>query len=152
VLNPQDLLRSALRHQSAPQAIQAKAADDPPQRFHLLLVEDSITTRIQERRILEQAGYEVTVAVDGLDGWNKMMEAGPFHALITDVEMPRLDGFGLIDRVRQNKKWADLPIILVTSLAKDADKRRGIEVGADAYLIKSTFDQKILLDTLRRLL
>ena len=123
----------------------------PPQSYRVLLAEDSITTRIQERRILEQAGYTVTVAVDGMDAWEKFMSAGPFHALISDVEMPRLDGFGLAARVRQDKKWQELPIILVTSLVSDADKKRGIDVGANAYIVKSTFDQKVLLDTLRRL-
>ncbi len=155
VLNPWDLVRSALRQSSAG-PIMGEAASLPemeaPQSHRILLAEDSITTRIQERRILEQAGYTVTVAVDGIDAWEKFMSGGPFHALISDVEMPRLDGFGLAARVRQDKKWQDLPIILVTSLASDADKKRGIDVGANAYIVKSTFDQKVLLDTLRRLI
>ena len=154
VLNPPDLLQSALSQIGADLAASPsdQVAEAAPVRHRLLLAEDSITTRTQVRRILQQAGYDVEVAVDGLDGWEKLTGSGPFHALITDVEMPRLDGFGLISRVRKDKAWADLPIILVTSLASDADKRRGIEVGATAYLVKSTFDQKVLLDTLRRLL
>ena len=87
-----------------------------------------------------------------MDAWEKFMSGGPFHALISDIEMPKLDGFGLAARVRQAQKWQDLPIILVTSLASDADKKRGIDVGANAYIVKSTFDQKVLLDTLRRLI
>jgi two-component system chemotaxis sensor kinase CheA len=154
VLNPPDLLQSALSQIGADldASPSDQVAEAAPVRHRLLLAEDSITTRTQVRRILQQAGYDVEVAVDGLDGWEKLTGSGPFHALITDVEMPRLDGFGLISRVRKDKAWADLPIILVTSLASDADKRRGIEVGATAYLVKSTFDQKVLLDTLRRLL
>ncbi|MBP8125239.1 MAG: hybrid sensor histidine kinase/response regulator [Caldilineaceae bacterium] len=154
VLNPWDLVRSALSRTGPTRSLaQAPAAVEiqPPQSYRVLLAEDSITTRIQERRILEQAGYTVTVAVDGMDAWEKFMSAGPFHALISDVEMPRLDGFGLAARVRQDKKWQELPIILVTSLVSDADKKRGIDVGANAYIVKSTFDQKVLLDTLRRL-
>ncbi len=155
VLNPWDLVRSALRQGGPARSLssaEAVAENQKPQSYHVLLAEDSITTRIQERRILEQAGYTVTVAVDGMDAWEKFMRNGPFHALISDVEMPKMDGFGLVARIRQAKNGQDLPVILVTSLASDTEKKRGIDVGANAYIVKSTFDQKVLLDTLRRLI
>ena len=90
-------------------------------------------------------------AVDGADGFNKL-RAGSFDAVISDVQMPNLDGLGLAAKIRQHKEYEELPIILVTTLASDEDKRRGAEAGANAYLTKGTFDQKILLDTLNRLI
>jgi two-component system chemotaxis sensor kinase CheA len=89
-------------------------------------------------------------AVDGLDGFNKL-RTREFDAVVSDVQMPNLDGLGLTAKIRQHKEYSELPIILVTSLATDDDKRRGAEAGANAYIAKGTFDQKVLLDTLRRL-
>ncbi|RYX82887.1 hybrid sensor histidine kinase/response regulator [bacterium] len=147
VLNAGELLRTATRQESAPPSSAPKAMPRPKT---VLLVEDSITTRTQEKRILESAGYEVTTAVDGIDGWNKLTEHD-FDAVVTDVEMPRLDGFALSARIRENTRYSELPIILVTSLASDADRQRGAEVGANAYIVKSAFDQRDLLDALGRL-
>ena len=116
----------------------------------LLLVEDSITTRTQEKRILEGAGYEVVTAVDGLDGLDKL-SARQFDAVVSDVEMPNLSGLDMARRIRQDSRYSDLPIILVTSLASDEDRQRGMEVGANAYITKGAFDQSVLLETVRRL-
>jgi two-component system, chemotaxis family, sensor kinase CheA len=116
----------------------------------LLLVEDSITTRTQEKRILEASGYAVVTAVDGLDGWAKLA-ADAFDAVITDIQMPNMDGLALAAKIRQDNRYKEMPIILVTSMASDEDKRKGIEVGANAYITKSSFDQQVLLDTVRRL-
>ena len=117
----------------------------------LLLAEDSIVTRTQEKRILEGAGYRVVTAVDGLDAWQKL-GAGEFDGVISDIEMPNLDGLSLTARIRENPKYDELPIILVTSLASESDRRRGVEVGASAYIAKGDFDQKALLETLRTLI
>ena len=116
----------------------------------ILLAEDSITTRTQEKRILESAGYEVVTAVDGADAFQKL-PLREYDAVVSDVEMPNMDGLTLASRIRENARYNELPIILVTSLASDEDKKRGIEVGANAYITKGTFEQKILIDTLRRL-
>ncbi len=148
ILNPHDLARS-IRRRSAPQPTLASDGADN-QRRTILLVEDSITTRTQMKRILEGAGYEVVTAVDGLDGFSRL-GARRFDAVVSDVQMPNMDGLGLTAAIRGDARHASLPVILVTSLAREEDKRRGIEVGANAYLTKPTFDQKVLLDTLRRL-
>lgn len=148
VLNPHDLMRSV--HKS-PAVLAAPAAETVVERRKsILLAEDSITTRTQEKRILEGAGYEVVTAVDGLDAFNKL-NSRAFDAVVSDIQMPNMDGLALAARIRQNTKYGELPIILVTSLASDEDKRRGIEVGANAYITKGTFEQKVLVDTLRRL-
>ncbi|HEY9749823.1 MAG TPA: hybrid sensor histidine kinase/response regulator [Allocoleopsis sp.] len=148
VLNPQDLIKSVRQRSTA--AAPKVFAEVQVVKQTILLVEDSITIRTQEKRILESAGYEVVTAVDGLDGFNKL-RTREFDAVVSDVQMPNLDGLGLAAKIRQHKEYSELPIILVTSLATDEDKRRGAEAGANAYITKGTFDQKVLLDTLRRL-
>lgn len=147
VLHPGELVRSAIRQESA---VPLPLPPTQSRQKKVLLVEDSITTRTQEKRILEGAGYAVTTAVDGVDGWTKLSE-GNFDAVVTDIEMPRLDGLSLSARIRQNAQYSEMPIILVTTLASDENRQRGFEVGANAYIVKSAFDQKDLLDTLRRL-
>lgn len=148
VLNPQDLIKSARKRGTA-RAVR-EAAKGPPKKRLVLLAEDSITTRTQEKRILESAGYEVVTAVDGLDAFNKL-HTRPFEAVVSDVQMPNLDGLSLTEKIRQDRRCKDLPVILVTSLSSEADKKRGIEVGATAYITKPAFDQSILLETLARL-
>ena len=105
----------------------------------------------QELRILDGAGYEVVSAVDGQQAWAKLSTRA-FDAVVTDVLMPKLDGLGLTARIRSDARYAALPIILLTSLSSDEDKRRGLNAGADAYLTKSAFDQQVLLDCLTRLI
>ena len=135
----------------APQsAVSSGVPSERAQAKSLLLVEDSLVTRTQEKRILENAGYVVTTAVDGLDGWGKLV-GGEFDGIVSDVEMPHLNGFDLTARVRSQPKYDELPVVLVTSLASDADRRRGLEVGANAYIAKGDFDQKALLETLKLL-
>jgi two-component system, chemotaxis family, sensor kinase CheA len=147
VLNPLDLVQSVRQR---PARMLREASHPKPLKKHvILLVEDSITTRTQEKRILESAGYEVVAAVNGVDALQKLSSQA-FDAVISDVEMPSMDGLTLTERIRREPKYNELPIILVTSLASEEDKRRGIEVGANAYIAKPTFDQGLLLDTLRR--
>lgn len=147
VLNPPDMIKS-VRKFEAPAAPEKSAEE--VRKKSVLLVEDSITTRTQEKRILEGAGYETVTAVDGLDALNKL-SSRPFDAVVSDILMPNMDGLTLTEKIRSDKKYKELPVILVTSLATDEDKKRGIEVGANAYITKPTFDQKDLLDILRRL-
>ena len=150
VLNPQDLLQSMQKRNGVGAFAQAKSFEQTKTKQTILLVEDSITIRTQVKRILEGAGYDVVAAVDGLDGFNKL-RAQTFDAVVSDVQMPNLDGLSLTAKIRQHKEYSELPIVLCTTLASDEDKRRGAEAGANAYLTKGTFDQKVLLDTLRRL-
>lgn len=149
VLNPHDLLRTAQKR-AAPVTPEERAMPEAERQRVILLVEDSITTRTQEKRILESGGYEVITAVDGVDAFNKL-QTRAFDGVVSDIQMPHMDGLTLTARIRQDKQYQELPIILVTALATEEDKRRGIEVGANAYITKPTFDQKVLLDTLQRL-
>ena len=123
----------------------------PATRQHLLVVDDSLNTREIEKDVLEAWGYQVTLAEDGMDALSKARN-GDFHAIITDVEMPFMDGFTLTSHLREHERYKNRPIIIITSREKDSDRRRGIEVGADAYIVKGSFDQNSLVDTLRALL
>jgi chemotaxis protein histidine kinase CheA len=123
----------------------------PNAKPRVLIVEDSIGVRELERVILEGAGYQVTTAVDGLDGAAKL-RAEPADLVVSDVEMPGMDGFTLTRTIRRTKGWEDVPVILMTSRNDDADKRAGLEAGATAYLFKQDFDQHELVDTVRRLI
>ena len=119
--------------------------------MRILVVDDSLNTREIEKDVLEAHGYQVTLAEDGMDGLRKA-RLGEFNAVLTDVEMPHMDGFTLTERLRQEDKYRDTPIIIITSRGKEEDKRRGIQVGADAYIVKGDFDQGNLVETLRNLL
>ncbi|PSN76591.1 hypothetical protein C8B47_26485, partial [filamentous cyanobacterium CCP4] len=155
VLNPQDLM-SAVRHWAGASALPKEALPmaslpSEPRPKRILLVEDSIATRTQEKRILESAGYEVVTAVDGMDGFKKL-QSRPFDAVVSDVQMPNLDGLGLTQRIRQHREYNEIPVVLVTTLASDDDRRRGAEAGANAYIPKGSFTQDLLFETLNRLI
>jgi two-component system chemotaxis sensor kinase CheA len=120
-------------------------------RKRILVVDDSLTTRTLEQGTLEAAGYDVDTAVDGQDGWRILQERGA-DLVVTDVEMPRMDGIELCRAIRESRRFADLPVILVTSLDAPEHRQRGLEAGADAYIGKASFDQDGLLETVRRLL
>lgn len=117
---------------------------------NILVVDDSYNTREIEKSILEAHGYLVETAVDGEDGFEKTREK-LYDLVITDVEMPRLDGFSFTERLRADERYHTVPVIIVTSREKDEDKKRGIEVGADAYIVKGAFDQTNLIETVRSL-
>jgi two-component system chemotaxis sensor kinase CheA len=148
IFNPFDLIKS-LQKGFRP-AVVIKTETTPVSR-KLLLVEDSIVIRTQMQRLLTQAGYEVAIATDGLEGLEKL-SSDNFVAVVSDVEMPNLNGLAMTTRIRQEENYRHLPIILVTTLASETDKNRGLEVGASAYLTKGDFDQHLLLTTLRELI
>ncbi len=129
----------------------ALSEERPQAKRRVLVVDDSVTTRTLEKSILEAAGYEVLIAVNGSDAWQLLQERGA-DLVVADVEMPRMDGFGLCEAIRGSKRLRDLPVVLVTALESEKDKAHGLEVGADAYLPKSHFDQRQLLDTIAQLL
>jgi two-component system chemotaxis sensor kinase CheA len=118
---------------------------------YVLVVEDSITSRMLLKNILETAGYEVGIAVDGIDAFTKLRSGG-CDIVVSDVQMPRMNGFDLTSKIRADKKLAEIPIVLVTAMESREDRERGIEVGANAYIVKSSFDQGNLLEAVRRLL
>jgi two-component system, chemotaxis family, sensor kinase CheA len=148
VVNPQDLFKSVRKDSGSTVARIVKETETKNQ---ILLVEDSIIIRTQMKRLLEGAGFEVTIAVDGAEGFNKL-RAGRFDAVVSDVEMPNLSGLQMTEKIRKYQQYSELPIILVTTLASVEDKRRGAAAGANAYLTKGNFDQKILIETLKRLM
>lgn len=154
ILNPQDLLKSLQQKTTSAISKSGKKAQPLYQQTTkpiVLLAEDSITVRTQEKRILEGAGYEVITAVDGLDGYNKLKSNPHIDAIISDIQMPNIDGLTFAEKVRQEQEYSETPFILVTSLNSDEDKRRGAQAGANAYITKDKFNQELLIDTLGRL-
>jgi two-component system chemotaxis sensor kinase CheA len=149
ILNGADLLKSARKTGDAVLAV-TKAKQTEAQAKTVLVVEDSITSRMLLRGILESAGYQVKTAVDGIEAFTTL-RAERFDLVVSDVEMPRMNGFDLTAKIRADKKLAELPVVLVTALETREDRERGIDVGANAYLIKSSFDQSNLLEAVRRL-
>jgi two-component system chemotaxis sensor kinase CheA len=150
ILNARDLLKSAQGGHAQP----VKVHDIPigktePNRHRILVVDDSITSRTLLKNVLESYGYEVKTAVDGTDAL-ALLQTEPFDLVSSDVEMPQMDGFELTARLRADERFARLPIVLVTSLESQDDRQRGVEVGADAYIVKSSFDQSNLLEIIRK--
>lgn len=149
LLHPQDLLKSARQTNAAP--LHRGDGDEADATTRVLVAEDSVTSRGLLKAILESAGYEVVTAVDGLEGW-ALLKQSEFDLLVSDIEMPRLDGFALTERIRDDRHLKDLPVVLVTALQSAEDRERGLDAGANAYIVKSGFDQSNLLDVIRRLL
>jgi CheY-like chemotaxis protein/chemotaxis signal transduction protein len=116
----------------------------------VLVVEDSIGVRELQRVILEGAGYDVVTAVDGSDGAARLA-GNPVDLVLSDVEMPGMDGFTLTRTIRRTRGWENVPVVIMTSRGDEADKRAGLDAGANAYLLKSEFDQTQLVETVRRL-
>ncbi|TAN49763.1 MAG: hybrid sensor histidine kinase/response regulator [Methylococcaceae bacterium] len=149
VLNVADLLKSALQPPTAPRAGFAAEPAAAAEKLSILVVEDSITARTLLKNILESAGYRVVTAVDGVDAYTTL-KTTPFDLVVSDVEMPRMDGFGLTAKIRADRQLQDLPVVLVTALESREHRERGIDAGANAYIVKSSFDQSNLLEVVRR--
>ncbi|KFA89315.1 hybrid sensor histidine kinase/response regulator [Archangium violaceum] len=149
LLNAASLVRAA-EGRTAPAGL-FPAPVEKKARKRVLLADDSLTTRALEQSILETAGYEVLACSDGQEAWERLLAEGA-DAVVSDVEMPRMDGFALTEAVRGSQRFGRLPVVLVTARSKPEDKARGLQVGASAYLVKSAFDQTHLLETLRQLL
>lgn len=150
VLNTGDLVKTARRPRSPGRRAGAATPGQRPGDVRILLAEDSITSRLLLKGILESAGYQVRTAVDGIDAFTLLRNEG-FDVLVSDIEMPRLNGFDLTARVRSDPVLAALPVVLVTALSKREERERGIDVGANAYITKGGFDQRTLLDAVRQL-
>ncbi|UUZ78369.1 response regulator [Polaromonas sp. P1(28)-13] len=151
ILNVADLLKSARKLAGAPARVAAAAAPAQAEARTILVAEDSITSRLLLRGILESAGYNVKIAVDGMEAFT-LLRAESFDLVVSDVEMPRLNGFDLTARIRADEKLAELPVVLVTALETREDRERGIDAGANAYIVKSSFDQSNLIEAVRRLI
>lgn len=150
ILHVPDLMGSAVKGAAAPGASANARKAAAPAVKSVLVAEDSITSRTLLKGILEGAGYRVETAADGVDAFTAL-RSGAFDVVVSDVDMPRLNGFGLTARIRADKKLADLPVVLVTALESREDREQGIDVGASAYIVKSSFDQGNLLEVVRRL-
>ncbi|MBB5694615.1 ATP-binding response regulator [Muricoccus pecuniae] len=152
VLRPDGLLDRGLREAMRPGTPRPAAAPERPRR-HVLVVDDSLTTRTLERSILEAGGYRVSLAVDGLEALNSLRDPlASVDLVLADVEMPGMDGFGLVEAIRADPALAGLPVILMTSRDSPGDVQRGMELGASAYLTKQGFDQQALLATIGQLI
>jgi two-component system chemotaxis sensor kinase CheA len=149
ILNVHDLVKSSIRGGTRPVTTALVAGGK--KKKSIMIAEDSITSRMLLKNVLESVGYHVEATVDGAAALAEL-KTGNFDALVSDVDMPRMNGFVLTERIRADRKLANLPVILVTSLASQEDKERGIEAGASAYIVKSSFDQSNLLSVLDRLL
>ncbi len=152
ILNVTDLMKSAVKiaELSVQRGGHAETDESAGQLRSVLVVEDSITTRTLLKNILENAGYDVATAVDGVDAFTKLKSA-EFDIVVSDVEMPRMNGFDLTAKIRAGKEFGDLPVVLVTALASREDRERGVDVGANAYIVKSSFDQSNLLEVMGKL-
>ncbi len=119
--------------------------------LNILVAEDSITSRTLLRNILESAGFVVKTAVDGLEAF-QFIQSERYDLVVSDVEMPNMNGFELTAKIRNDERFTNIPVILVTALSSDFDKQRGMEAGANAYIVKSNFEQSNLVDTIKRLI
>lgn len=117
----------------------------------ILVVEDQLTTQHLEKSILEAAGFEVDTARDGIQALAKLSQKS-FDLVITDIKMPNMDGFALTNYIKSHPRLQNIPVVVVSSMEREEDKKRGLEVGADAYIVKSKFDQENLIDTIRTLI
>lgn len=152
VINVTELIQSAVERSASKSSkgvneTSKKGKADGAKR--VLVVEDSITIRSMLRSFLEGAGFIATTAIDGIDGLNKL-ENDKFDVVVSDIEMPRMNGFELTKKIRSNSALSDTPVILVTALESGDDMKKGMEAGADAYIVKSSFEQSNLLETIKR--
>jgi two-component system, chemotaxis family, sensor kinase CheA len=150
VLNINDLIKSAMKKKKR----KNETGESEPfvlKTGRILVAEDSITSRTLIKNILETAGYQVTTSIDGADAFTKA-RTNDFDLIVSDVDMPKMNGFELTLKIKNDKKLSEIPVILVTALESREDRERGIEVGADAYIIKSSFDQTNLLKIIKKLI
>ena len=148
LLDPGTLARAALRLRAGTAAEAPPAPQRPPK---VLVVEDSFTVRELQRSILESAGYRVETAHDGRQALERLALDPEIELVVTDVEMPELDGLALTRAIRSDPARASLPVVIVTSRSSDEDRAAGLSAGADAYMTKPSFDQQALLSTVGRL-
>jgi two-component system chemotaxis sensor kinase CheA len=149
ILSAAELAESAL--QAPARRLLIPAAGAPATRRRLLVADDSVTTRTMEKAILEEAGYEVRLAADGHQAW-RILQKEAIDLVVADVEMPGMDGFTLTETLRHSAALRRIPVVLVTSRSTDKDRARGLEVGANAYIVKSGFDRSRLLEAVGQLL
>jgi two-component system sensor histidine kinase and response regulator WspE len=157
IVDVEDLVRSidnqigGKRLKSPAGAIAAAASKARKPARRILVVDDSITVRELERQLLESRGYAVDVAVDGVDGWNAV-RVGDYHLVISDVDMPRMDGIALVRSIKQDARLKSIPVVIVSYKDREEDRMRGLDAGADGYLTKSSFHDRTFLDAVADLI
>ena len=146
VLDVEDLMRtaSALVSAGSPEAMRQEPSATGKIRKRVLVVDDSLTVRELERKMIEGLGYTVDVAVDGMEGWNAM-RAGHYDLVVTDVDMPRMDGIELVTLIKRDAALRATPVMIVSYKDRDEDRRRGLDAGADYYLTKGSFYDETML-------
>ena len=150
LLNVQNLLL-LLAEGDVSQKWTSRSTTSEARSLRVLLVDDALTTRTLFKSILEEAGYDVLPAVDGRNAW-EVLKDNEVDLVVSDVDMPHMDGFQLTRAIRGTAQYKNLPVVLVTARDSDEDKRQGVQSGADAYLVKSAFHQTNLLETIAQLL
>jgi two-component system chemotaxis sensor kinase CheA len=151
VLDAPGLVDRARRTKGTAAGTGHRAEQSPVRDASLLVVDDALTVRELQRTILERAGYRVRVASDGIEAL-AMLAQEASDLVLTDVEMPTMDGFGLTEAIRAHATLSNVPVLILTSRSSDADRLRGLEAGADGYIVKSAFDERGLLTAIERLL
>lgn len=150
IVDVEDLVRSidnVLMGRRLPRIEIDRPVEQRRQRRRILVVDDSITVRELERQLLQSRGFDVDVAVDGVDGWNAV-RGTPYDLVVTDVDMPRLDGIGLVSLIRSDAGRRSTPVVIVSYKDREEDRQRGIDAGADRYLTKSSFHDETFLNTI----
>jgi two-component system sensor histidine kinase and response regulator WspE len=154
ILDIEDLLRSVDKLVGAGQLTQVQdtaTAADAGVRKRVLVVDDSLTVRELQRKLLDTRGYRVEIAVDGMEGWNAV-RTSPFDLVVTDIDMPRLDGIELVRLIRNDPHLKGLPVMIVSYKDREADRQRGLDAGADYYLAKGSFHDETLLQAVADLI
>jgi two-component system sensor histidine kinase and response regulator WspE len=153
IFDVDDLVRSIDNRlaQGKFQRVRDRAHRSGSTRKRVLVVDDSLTVRQVERKLLENHGYEVAVAVDGMDGWN-VLQSGDFDLVISDVDMPRMNGIELVRRIKGNPVYRNVPVMIISYKDRDEDRLRGLEAGANYYLSKGSFHDESLIEAVRDLI
>jgi len=132
------------------QDLEVSLSEEEKLHFNVLLVDDSLIAREVEKNIFENLGFVVDTAIDGMDGLEKL-QTGHYDMLVTDLEMPRLDGFGLVRQIRNQVAYEDLPIIVISTRESAEDRMRALEVGADSYMVKQHLEASNIISTVKAL-
>ena len=125
---------------------------DGPHAKRILVVDDSITVREVEREMLLSRGYSVEVAVDGQEAWNALRSGAGFDLVVTDIDMPRMNGLELVQMIKEDTVFAEIPVIIVSYKDREEDREKGLEVGADYYLAKGSFQDEMLVEAVKDLI
>jgi two-component system sensor histidine kinase and response regulator WspE len=147
IVDVEDMIRSMEKLSSADRLAKIRreaGGDGAVRRKRVLVVDDSFTVRELQRKLLDHHGYEVDVAVDGVDGWNAL-RSGHFDLVVSDIDMPRMDGIELVGRIRQDPRLKSTPVMVLSYKDREEDRQRGLEAGADYYLTKGSFQSDALL-------